>query len=380
VPRFPLPLNYLYSPQIRDLVPTGFSGAARESGREALIIYYVDRTELACRFAMEISAENAGEWLSRNGIPAAAGNFTELGGGVSNNVILAEIPRFAEAPPLRLIIKQSLGRLRVESEWLSDRERIFREAAAMRWLDGRVRGGRIPRVRLEDRGEFAIAMESAPEGAEMWKARLFRGDLDSDTARAAGTLLGSIVSASWNNADARSAFGDQTVFDQLRIDPYYRFTARRHPERAGYFHDLIDRSSHRRVCIVHGDWSPKNLLVAASELWAIDWEVIHFGDPSFDAGFLLNHLLLKSIAMPEHSEGFAALARTFYDALSAELPRGAQWIPEAALEHVPALLLARVDGKSPAEYLNAEMAERARNIAVSLMRDSAGSPEKLFTR
>jgi tRNA A-37 threonylcarbamoyl transferase component Bud32 len=322
----------------------------------------------------ELSSANAAVWLIRHGEPAGTARFEELGGGVSNKVILVEAPRY------RAVLKQSLGKLRVEREWLSDRDRIFREAAAMRWAHNRVRGGRVPRVLFEDREDFVIAMESAPAGAETWKTRLFGREFDPDCARAAGAMLGSLIAASWHDPEAQRIFGDQTVFEQLRIDPYYRFTARMVPEFAGYFNDLIGRSAARSVSLVHGDWSPKNLLVAPDAVWAIDWEVIHFGDPSFDAGFLLNHLLLKSIAMPRRQAELAHLAALFTEALGKELPPGAVWVPAAALEHLPALLLARVDGKSPAEYLDVAMRDRARNLAKDLMRHPAASLKEVFAR
>jgi hypothetical protein len=277
-------------------------------------------------------------------------------------------------------LKQSLGRLRVEHEWLSDRARVFREAAAMRWLDGRVRGGRVPALITEDLANFAIAMEAAPAGAAMWKTQLFAGHADLATSRTAGTLLGSIIAASWKHPEALRLFGDQTVFDQLRIDPYYRFTASRHPTHQRYFEKLIGTSAARRVSLVHGDWSPKNLLVCDSEIWAIDWEVVHFGDPAFDAGFLLNHFVLKSIALPHLRECLATLAHEFLEALSTALPDDAVWIPRAALEHLPALLLARVDGKSPAEYLDESGRARARKLAISLMTQPAASITEVFSR
>ena len=317
-------------------------------------------------------------WLAARGFPVSGLRCSEPGGGVSNRVVLAEAGAF------RVIVKQSLGMLRVEEEWFSDRARIFREAAVMRWLEGKVSGGRVPKVLCEDAAGYTIAMEAAPPGAVMWKTRLFEGDADRTHARAVGTLLGSIVSASWNHAEARRLFGDQTVFEQLRIDPYYRFTPARHPELKGYFDELIRKSQARRVSLVHGDWSPKNLLVAsgenAGEMWAIDWEAAHFGDPSFDTAFLLNHLLLKSIALPHLRPQLADLAREFNEALGLALPPEADWMETAALEHLPALLLSRVDGKSPAEYLDEPGRVHARKLAISLMTEPARSVHEVFER
>jgi aminoglycoside phosphotransferase (APT) family kinase protein len=320
----------------------------------------------------ELSVDNAGLWLSAHGFQFEKLRLAELGGGISNKLVLAEGPEF------RVVLKQSLGQLRTAREWNSDRRRIFREAAAMRWAEG-VGGLRVPRLLAEDTADFTIAMEAAPAGAEMWKTQLFRGEFRTEIARAAGVALGSMISASMNAASGQSAeaerlFGDQTVFDELRIDPYYRYTAARCPEAARYIGRLMERSASRRVSLVHGDWSPKNLLVDGSKVWVIDWEVIHYGDPSFDVAFLLNHLLMKSIAMPQHRAALKELARTFVDAL------GTDWAVKAALEHLPALLLARVEGKSPAEYLDTAMQRRARAMALGLMQRGAESAEEVFDR
>ena len=313
-------------------------------------------------------------WLERFCGPLGNASARELGGGVSNIVTLVE------APGLRAVVKQSLGKLRVEKEWISDRERIFREAAAMRFMAGRIAGGRVPNVIAEDRENFAIAMEAAPPEAEMWKTRLFRGEVDERPARAAGEMLASMISRTWRDAEAERIFGDTTVFEQLRVDPYYRFTAARRPEARAYIERLIARSAARRVSLTHGDWSPKNLLVGRGETWAIDWEVIHFGDPSFDAGFLINHLLLKSIARPEWKREFAHLAEVFMESLRAGLPEEGAWIAGGALQHLPALLLARVDGKSPVEYLDDSAREKTRALALDLMRHPVGSITEVFAR
>jgi 5-methylthioribose kinase len=324
--------------------------------------------------SMELSPDNAAAWLESQGVDPTGGHFTSLGGGISNHVILAELPL------QRLVIKQSLGQLRVAEEWLSERERIFREAAAMRWLQGRAEGGRVPAVILEDRANFAIAIEAAPPTAAMWKARLFEGTLDDSDAQRAGMLLGSFARASHDNTEAAALFGDQTVFDQLRIDPYYRTTAARHPTYAAYFRNLIERSAARRFSLTHADYSPKNLLTDGRVTWVIDWEVIHYGDPAFDVGFLVNHLYLKSLRFPDRRHDFARLATVFLDAFSSTVPPAGNWIVAAAAEHLPALLLARVDGKSPAEYLVSDMKTRARKAALAAMDTPLEHPLELFER
>ena len=198
-------------------------------------------------------------------------------------------------------------------------------------------------------------MTAAPHGAVTWKDQLLDGIIEPATARRTGELLADLM-----RAPASDQFRDQTVFQQLRIDPYYRATAARHPDLAPHFEKLIADSQARRVGLVHGDWSPKNLLVWPGGLMAIDFEVVHYGDPAFDVAFLMNHLLLKSFYRPNDRGRYAAAATAFLEPV-------AEW-ESPALQHLGPLLLARIDGKSPAEYLReADLRDRVRQFARKLI-------------
>ncbi len=291
---------------------------------------------------MELSASNASSYL---GYPCSA---TFLGGGVSNTVLLIE------SPDRRFVLKQSLGKLRVQQDWFSDRARIFRESSAMRQLARVFPPGSVPDILFEDRDNYLFAMTAAPPDAEPWKDLLLRGEVNPNTAESIGRLLGAMISNTWKSEAAEAEFGDQTIFDELRLDPYYRSTAARHPDLAAWFHRLIDESQSRRYSLVHGDWSPKNFLVCGASVMAIDFEVIHFGDPSFDAAFLLNHLLLKSFYRPGNSVALREAALRFWNIVQAAIPRPNDWFEPATIQHLGALLLARIDGKSPAEYIREE--------------------------
>lgn len=292
----------------------------------------------------ELDANNAVQYLRVRGLACRTPRITELGGGVSNTVLLVE------TGGRRLVLKQALGKLRVTDDWFSDRERILRESAAMRWVASHLPPGAVPEILFEDRENCLIAMTAAPRDAETWKSLLMRGQIDAAIAESVARMLAAIVSASWRHHESERDFGDQTVFDQLRLDPYYRTTATRHPALKLHFHRVLAESGARRVSLVHGDWSPKNFLVDGGVM-AIDFEVTHFGDPSFDSAFLLNHLLLKSFYHPQWSEQLARLALCFWQTYRKGLPAGCDWIERATLQHLGCLLLARVDGKSPAEYL-----------------------------
>jgi 5-methylthioribose kinase len=305
----------------------------------------------------ELNAANAAEYLSTHqGIDAVS--VRELGGGVSNAVLL-----ITTSDGHRIVMKQSLGKLRVEQDWFSDRERIHRECDAIRMLHPILAEGEIPAVVFEDRENCIFAMTAAPDGALPWKSILMNGVCDMAVAERVGRMLGQIVVASRQDPAFRETFSDLIVFDQLRLDAYYRSTAGRHPDLQGFFDDLIGSTRERNYSLVHGDWSPKNLLVSpGGDVVVIDFEVVHFADPAFDAGFLINHLLLKSIHL---GLDYRPAAMRFFSALSSAVAE--PWLEAATVRHLGGLMLARVDGKSPVEYLAPGNQQIVRAIAMPLI-------------
>ena len=310
----------------------------------------------------ELTAGNAAEYLAARG---HSGTWTAhaLGGGVSNTVLLLE------DGARRWVLKQSLGQLRVENEWLADRKRIWRECDALRRLTAILPAGSVPGVVMEDREEFIFAMEAGPADAVDWKTQLLAGEATVETARRVGILLRQTIAATWHSAEWFDVFGDQTYFDQLRLDPYYRFTATKHPGLEEAFADRIHSCRREARALVHGDFSPKNLLVRDGHtVMLIDCEVVHFGDPGFDAGFLLNHLLLKS----HHKRGWVARYRELAEAFWEEAKMGPPddwraWFLDTTMRHLGCLHMARADGKSPAEYLDADARNRVRGFARELI-------------
>ena len=320
---------------------------------------------------VELTAESCAAYLAGRGEAAVDRlTITELGGGVSNSVLLVE------GQDRRFVLKQSLARLRVEDDWQADRSRIFREAAALRDAALILPAGAAPRVLWIDEQNFLFAMSAAEPGAETWKARLLRGQIEPAVAAAAGSLLGLLIRASWENAAFGKRYGDQTAFHQLRVDPYYRTVARRNPDLAGRIEKVIAESAARRVALAHGDWSPKNFLVSGGAVLVIDYEAAHYGDPSFDAAFCINHFLLKCFRSPGQAARLLELARVFYTWTAGLLPAAALPFFEAATAaHLGCLMLARIDGKSPVEYLAGEDRRQAvRAAARQMIREK---PDKL---
>jgi 5-methylthioribose kinase len=307
---------------------------------------------------LELTVATAADYLAQRGLDPIVNSISELAGGVSNTVLLVE------HPSCNFVLKQALPQLRVEQEWFCDIRRIFVEADALRAVAPMLPEGTVPRVLFEDRDNFLFAMTAADAGSATWKSHLLASECDERVAEAVGRTLGTIVRRSWHSEQMATQFADIGYFHDLRLDPYYTRLSMLYPELRPWMERLIESCRTRRVSLVHGDWSPKNILVKDGRAMAIDFEVMHFGDPSFDAAFLLNHLLLKTF---HGIEGAHSLAGVFWRTLVAEMPP-APWFEEAVIAQLGGLLLARIDGKSPAEYIrDPELKDRIRTFARTLI-------------
>ena len=323
-----------------------------------------------------LTPENLPAYLVAHGLVSLPGRgervaVRELGGGVSNVVLLVEPTGESGTEGRRWVVKQSLGKLRVKDDWRSDRERIFREAEAIQALRPAL-GDSLPEVVHVDRENYLYVMTAAPQGSVVWKESLLAGRRsDPQVAHQAGVLLARMINASRSDPAFRRLFWDGTVFDQLRVDPYYRTTAARHPDVREQFEDLVGVSWNVDTALVHGDYSPKNMMVRGGKIFLIDFEVIHWGDPAFDSGFLLNHLLLKAFHQPLFATLYIDAAREFWQALLTGLglnPRAAGDFERMTLRHLGGLMLARIDGKSPVEYIRADATkERVRHVAKRIL-------------
>ncbi len=315
--------------------------------------------------AYALSEANAVDYLLGQGlisaVQAKSASAHELGGGVSNVVLRVD---FAD-PSDSVVIKQSLPRLRVQQEWLADQARIHREAAALRYLEGVLPRPALPGVVHDDPEHFLFVMTAAPEGARTWKDDLLSGRVDAQVAAEVGRLLGAMHQQSAVAGGAippdLQEFADQRCFVQLRIDPYHRATAQVHTDLAEAIEGEARAMLGRRLCLVHGDYSPKNVMVSHADgepiAFLLDFEVVHLGNPVFDLAFMLNHLILKAIHRPDLASRFNAAGAAFWATYCSSAPTFATDAPQlegAAVRQMGVLLLARIDGKSPAEYITTD--------------------------
>jgi 5-methylthioribose kinase len=295
-----------------------------------------------------------------------------LSGGVSCDVF--EVM----GPGVALVVKRPLSRLRVAHQWLANETRIITESRALELVHS-MTPGVVPLVVDLDEGRRILVIERAPLNWHDWRSLLLEGELDDEVARGLGRAL-----ASWHLTTSRSRdrlgyFSDVSTFIDLRINPFYKTIASQHPA----LRDQIDKAAEAllttKVCLVHGDFSPKNVLTGDGRIWVIDWEVAHIGDPSFDLAFLLVHLLLKATHRMQSAFQYRRLARLFLEEY--ERVAGARVGCRSSVRiNVGCLLLARVDGKSPATYLTPSDQVRARALATAALNDPPAHVLELWDR
>lgn len=303
---------------------------------------------------------------------AGAAVIVEFGGGVSSQVV--EVTGGGRS----LVVKRSLPRLRVASDWPAKLERAMTEVHAMRFL-GPLTPGQVPAVLATDSRRFMFAMERAPRSWVNWKEELLAGRIDPGVAERLGQVLGTWHERTWRDAEVARRFDDHEAFDQLRLDPFYRTSAAHLPELAQPLLWHMDEMALRRRCLVHGDYSPKNVLLGADGMWVLDYEVAHFGDPVFDLAFMLHHLLLKGVHATDQRELFRDCSSRFLAGYRAEMHR--EPLDETYLTaHVACLALSRVHGKSLAGYLTEPERQRTTELCAGLLRDPAASVDGAWGR
>jgi 5-methylthioribose kinase len=310
---------------------------------------------------MKLSEANAVEYLHSRGLflKADLDAARELSGGVSNVVI------HVATGDGDLVLKQARGQLATAQTWFCSVDRIFREVEVMvicqKVLAEAHRNSplamEVPRLIFEDRGNYTYAMSAARRDHVVWKSELLSGVVRDGVAESCGTMLGVLHASTWHDTDVAKRLDDRRFFDELRLDPYYRHVARVHNDLRPTLEQLIESLWRERHCLVHGDFSPKNLLLDQDRLLLIDFEVGHYGDPAFDLGFFLTHLVLKAyFHAPRHAR-YLDLADAFWAAYSAELKvaisdRSHASLISRSIMNFAGCALARLDGKSPVDYLN----------------------------
>jgi len=292
--------------------------------------------------------------------------MTPLAGGVSSIILRVDRPG-EEA----LCVKRALARLKVAAEWRAPVERNHAEAEWLRAV-GQIAPSCVPAVLGEDRAAGLFVMPYLAHGRyPVWKELLREGRVHPEFAEQVGATLAAIHAATAGDALIAARFKNDAIFQAIRLEPYLLATGEAHPDLAPALGALARATASTHRALIHGDVSPKNILVGSRGPVFIDAECACYGDPAFDLAFCLNHLLLKCLWRPQHVTDYLGM----FDRLTERYFARANWEPFPELTRrvahlLPALMLARIDGKSPVEYLTEEPdREQVRAFAMPLIRE-----------
>ena len=310
-------------------------------------------------------------YLTNRGIISGPAEVEELTGGVSN-VVLA-----VKAGAKDFVLKQALPQLKVAAVWKADQRRAIVEAEAMRVYQS-ITPDSVPDLVDFDPEEFTLTMERLPRECTVWKSDL----LDGVIKPSIGADLGSIL-ATWHNfgavtKEARDAYMEDSLFDQLRVTPFYRAVAKVNSPLNARIQELINEITTIKITLVHGDFSPKNIMISGSDKpIVLDFEVMHTGNPVFDLGFVSAHLLCKYLRT-EDAKQRALLRETAISFINSYTQTCNIEVAQSLAHHVAVIALARVEGVSPVNYLETAGKARVQSVTKAAIANPQMTFEGLF--
>jgi aminoglycoside phosphotransferase (APT) family kinase protein len=229
-----------------------------------------------------------------------------------------------------------------------------------------------PALLGQDAATGTLAMAYLPlERYPLWKTQLRDGLVEVAFAAQVGASLARIHATTAAQPTLALDFPTDAIFHDIRLEPYLTHTGRANPALAQRMQALIDVTQHNKHALVHGDVSPKNILRGPDGPVFLDAECAWWGDPAFDLAFCLNHLMLKCLWVPNSCrlllESFHRMTQAYLGLVDWEPPRALEM---RAAHLLPALFLARVDGKSPVEYITGDaQRNKVRTTAQRLLTD-----------
>jgi 5-methylthioribose kinase len=310
-------------------------------------------------------------YLRQRGLLTGDATVETLTGGVSCIVLAVSNEQ------VDLVVKQALPELKTKVKWVADQRRAIVEANAMR-VYHQITPESVPELIDCDTEEFTLTMSRLPRSCTNWKIDMLEARIHPEIGGKLGLIL-----AKWHNAAAiskeiKAEFMEDSLFEQLRVAPFYRAVAAVNPQLNQVINALIAEITQIKTTLVHGDFSPKNIMATTENRpIVLDFEVAHTGNPVFDLAFLLAHLLCKVIRTEDKAqkELLLATATQFLNTyeVNTQLP-----VAESLPRHIALIALARVEGVSPVNYLDQPAQQHLIAITKAALLDSDMSFEMLF--
>lgn len=289
-------------------------------------------------------------------------SFHYCKGGVSCTVALVHIGERI------IILKQGLAKLRVQEEWECDPNRMYIEQRCNQIYHQFVPEC-APEVYFYDEENYIYGREAVPEDWHTWKEELIQGVLNFNISEQAISALVTVHNHCAGNTEIQREFWNKDIFYSLRVSPYIEFIVSKYPQLQSRATEVIQLLMDNAITLVHGDFSPKNIMTDGTKIQILDYEVAHFGHPAFDLAFFSTHFILKAIKNKQWSSAYMNMLECMLDAyFFKEQYMDSRKLRKDFLQILPFMILARVDGKSPAEYIKEQVdKDRLRTIAFQLM-------------
>jgi len=310
-------------------------------------------------------------YLTNRGIISGLAEVEELTGGVSN-VVLA-----VKSEDKDLVLKQALPQLKVAAVWKADQRRAIVEANGMKLLHS-ITPESVPELIDFDPDDFTLTMERLPRECTVWKSDLLDGVIKPSIGADLGRILAAWHNFGADNKEARDAYMEDSLFDQLRVTPFYRAVAKVNPALDARIQELITEISTMKITLVHGDFSPKNIMItAADKPIVLDFEVMHTGNPVFDLGFVSAHLLCKYLRTEDLAQR-SLLRETAISFVNSYAQACNIEVAKSLPHHVAVIALARVEGVSPVNYLESAGKARVQSVTKAALANPQITFEGLF--
>ena len=310
-------------------------------------------------------------YLTKRGLLSGNATVEVLTGGVSC-VVLAVASNQRE-----IVVKQALPELKTKAKWVADQRRAIVEADAMRVYQS-ITPDSVPELLDCDEANFTLTMSRLPNTCTNWKQDMLEGRIHPEMGEKLGKILAQWHNGTAINAAIKAKFMEGELFEQLRVSPFYRAVADKNPNLLQVINSLIKEITTEKIALVHGDFSPKNILATPDHSpIVLDFEVAHTGNPVFDLGFICAHLLCKTIRTDNSAEKDALIA-TATNFLNGYRQSCNLAIADSLPQHVALIALARVEGVSPVNYLDESAQRELAAITKSALLDSTMTFEQLF--
>ena len=304
----------------------------------------------------------------------AAVTVTPLTGGVASDIAKVMVN---DTP---YCVKFALAKLRVKADWFAP---VERNLAEYHWLKTAADIAPQTSVRLfghSPKHNGFVMSYLDDQTNYLLKTALLTGQSQGNEAAETGKLLGQIHRASAKQSFDRTPFQNRDDFHALRLEPYLLFTANQHNDVRDTLIEMAEQLYENDAVLVHGDVSPKNIIISDQRPILLDAECATMGDGVFDCAFFLNHLILKAIKCADYREDYMSYCLDFWNHYTPFIDFEEKSTFEMRLTKLlPMLMLARVDGKSPVEYLNSAEQQMIRLLSLQAIKNPCGNIKQLIS-